>query len=260
MREMLDQGIGLGELGPLLEQDSPAPTAAPGLKSVGNQWQGYLVESLRAVEDYSAERLDALYNEACSLYTIDLITRNLVIPLLEQLGQRWDQRESGIAEEHFYSAWLRNKLGARLHHAQGAPKGRPLVLACLPQEQHELGLLLCALGVLEMGHRVIYLGANMPIRQIAPVSRHSHAIGILLAGREVTEPSDTLADITRLARAVEIPVFVGSHFVVQAEQELKQSGVIPLGNNLPLGLLLLETHLDGLAARLRSNSRTSKRQ
>lgn len=256
IQELLAQGLGLAAVAPLLDQPSPARSPGSpetmGLQSANPLWRGYLEETLRALEDFSGDRLDALYNEACALYPIDLVTSNLLIPVLEQLGFRWSRRETGIAEEHFFTAWLRNKLGARLHHSLTLPRGRPLILACLPHENHEIGLLLCALGVLSMGHKVIYLGASMPTRQIIHVSRASHAAAIVLAGRDAADPAPALEDIAWLAAQADSPVFVGSHFSTLYKPELLSAGAIPLGDNLALGLHLLESHLDALTSRRRS--------
>lgn len=244
LQELLAQGLSLADIAPLLEQDAISlPTEIPRSSRTDPTWQGYLQETLRALEDFSIERLDNLYNDACALYPIDLVTHRLLLPVMEQLGQRWDRRDSGIAEEHFFSAWLRNKLGARLHHGLWLPKGKPLILACLPHENHEIGLLLCALGILQMGHRVVYLGSNMPIRQIAHVSRATHAVGIILVGREVADPAPILADIDGLAAESAIPVFVGSHFAEQEQEAISAAGAIPVGDDLALGLRLIESHL-----------------
>jgi DNA-binding transcriptional MerR regulator len=137
LQELLAQGLSLADSAPLLQQEAGLAVEAGAdllealrLRQANPAWYGYLLETLRALEDFSSERLDKLYNEACALYPIDLVTRNLLIPVLEQLGLRWDKRDSGIAEEHFFSGWLRNKLGARLHHSMGLSRGRPLILAC----------------------------------------------------------------------------------------------------------------------------------
>lgn len=254
LRELLAQGLGLGEIAPLLEEDGPdagsrqpAPPAETPSQETGHwAWHGYLAETLRALEDFSTERLDGLYSEACAIYPIDIVTDNLLIPVLEEIGQRWDKRPSGIAEEHFLSAWLRNKLGARLHHAASLGRGPQLILACLPHENHEIGLLMFALLALQRGYRVIYLGANMPIRQIVHVVVHTQAHGVVLAGRSAENPGGVLADIAWLARSGPTPVFVGSHFSRQARQRLEEVGAVPLGDNLALGMRLLEMRLRGL--------------
>jgi DNA-binding transcriptional MerR regulator len=253
LQDLLAQGLGLGEIAALLAETASAlPSAtpqavAPTTPHPGSAWQGYLQETLTALEDFSTERLDNLYNEACALYPIDIVTDNLLLPVLERLGERWDKRPSGIAEEHFFTAWLRNKLGARLHHAANLPKGGYLILACLPNENHEIGLLVFALSALQRGYRIIYLGADMPTRQIVHVVRRVRALGIVLAGRQVRDPRSVLGDIGWLAGAVEVPVFVGSHFSNQVREPLQALGAIPLGDDMAVGMHLMEKRLHARA-------------
>jgi DNA-binding transcriptional MerR regulator/methylmalonyl-CoA mutase cobalamin-binding subunit len=242
LRALLDQGLGLAEIGPLLEQ---AVAARPVEPAPVSGWRGYLRTTLDAVEAFDQVSLDNLYNEACALYPIDLVTANLLIPVLDELGARWHARPSGIAEEHFFSAWLRNKLGARLHHASARLAGRPLVLACLPGEGHELGLLVFALGILDGARRVIYLGANMPLRQIVHVARRAHALGVVLAGRAMAEPAPVIEDIAWLARESGAPLFVGGQFSVTSSLELARAGAVPLGDDIARGLALIEARLAG---------------
>lgn len=245
LQDLLAQGLSLGEIVPLIAEEAPPRTmegATPPRVPL-TAWHGHLQETLHALEDFSTARLDNLYNEACALYPIDIVTEKLLIPALEQLGKRWDKRPSGIAEEHFFSAWLRNKLGARLHHAPSPEKGGQLILACLPHENHEIGLLLFALAALHRGHRIVYLGANMPTRQIVHVARHVHARGIVLAGREVDEPGPVLADIAWLTEASTLHVFVGSHFSAQNRDPLNAIDAIPLGEDLGAGMRIMESRL-----------------
>ncbi len=255
LRELLALGHGLAQAQLTLDaemtgQDIP-DGGAHGLSTstTGVEWASYIAETLRAIEDFSTDRLDLLYNEACAVFPIDLLTRNLLIPVLEQLGERWDARASGIAEEHFFSAWLRNKLGARLHHSLGQSRGRLLLLACIENESHEIGLLLFALGVLHRGYRVVYLGASLPTRQIIHVARKTHAAGIVLAGRDQPDAERVLADIAWLAKSSNAKVFVGSHFSTCMADALRQVEVTPLGDDIDAGLDRLDTTLTQRARR-----------
>jgi len=246
VQELLVQGMSLTEIAPVLDAASEAGIDVPVSRDLGPAWQGYLSETLSALESFSTDRLDGLYNEACALYPIDIVTEKLMLPVLEQLGLRWDKRPGGIAEEHFFSAWLRNKLGARLHHAAGLARGRQLILCCLPGEQHEVSLLLTALGVLQLGYRVIYLGVDMPLAQLLPVCRQTHAAGIILAGRGLLDPARLAANLTDIAMLVNnagVPVFVGGQYAVLMRSELRQVGAEPLGDNLMLGLRTIEAGL-----------------
>lgn len=247
--DLIAQGHSLASLGSIvdaerssgsrLEQDEHTAT----FMSQAADWDGYIVSSLSAIEHFSSEKLDKIYNEACGLYPIDLLTRRLLVPLLVSLGERWHVREAGVAEEHFFSAWLRNKLGARLHHSTGQLRGKLLVLACIQGEVHEIGLLLFALSVLQRGYRIVYLGANMPTRQVTHVAERAAAAAIVLAGRDRGDGDEALADIAWLIDACSIPVFVGSHFSSQARESLLAVGAIPLGSDIDAGLDMLDKRL-----------------
>jgi DNA-binding transcriptional MerR regulator/methylmalonyl-CoA mutase cobalamin-binding subunit len=249
VRELLEQGLGLGRIAARLAAESPSARAPADLDETSG-WPAHIAETLRALADFSTERLDRIYGEACALHPIDAVTTGLLIPVLERLGERWDKRPSGIAEEHFYSAWLRNKLGARLHHASSSARGKALILACLPGEGHEIGLLIFALVALRVGYRVIYLGANMPIRQIVHVAHHAQPAAIVLAGRPVPDPATILADIGWLAAEAGAPVCVGSHVSVQLASEIRALGALPLGDDILHGVRLLEHQHPAAQARM----------
>jgi DNA-binding transcriptional MerR regulator/methylmalonyl-CoA mutase cobalamin-binding subunit len=253
LQELIAQGLSLNMAAEALDS-APTLTSSNPVKSTPSEqsstnllpppaWQGYLNETLLALEDFSSERLDSLYNEACAIYTLDVVTENLLLPILVTLGGRWDKRVTGIAEEHFFSAWLRNKLGARLHHASGTAKGEQLILACLPHDLHEIGLLIFALAALQRGFRVVYLGANMPLRQLVHVARHTQAIAVVLVGRASQTPLPIIDDIQFLADQLAVPVFVGSHFSLQNHDALLTIGANPLGEHMVSGLTQLETRL-----------------
>ena len=91
--------------------------------------------------------LESVYNEALSHYPIKVVTERLIGPLLHELGERWVKDMGSIAEEHFFGFYLRNKLGARFHHRQRNAGGPRLLMACLPGERHEVGLLLLCAGL-----------------------------------------------------------------------------------------------------------------
>jgi DNA-binding transcriptional MerR regulator len=209
----------------------------------GGQWRVYLADLLRAVEAFSPRRLDAIYNEASSLYPLDLVSRNLIEPALEVLGERWNARTTGIAEEHFFSAWLRNKLGARLHHASARTRGPRLVVACVPGHRHEMGVLLFMLAALGRGFRVIYLGIDMPLESLPEVVERCGASGVVLAGGREPDREATISALGKLANRLSCPLFVGGSLSLDYERALNRDGVIPIGEQFALALHLVETRV-----------------
>ena len=208
-----------------------------------DQWKVYVSHVLDAVEAFSQTRLDAAYNEASSLYPIDLVSKNLIEPALKQLGDRWSVRETGIAEEHFFLAWLRNKLGARLHHEASNSNGSTIVVACLPGHRHEIGALLFSLAALGRGYQVIYLGADMPLEPLDAVVRRCGAKGVVLSGAKDGAPEELFRRVSELNDALPCPLFVGGEISVTHGESLVEAGVMPVGEQFSLALHLLTSRV-----------------
>ncbi|NNJ78507.1 MAG: MerR family transcriptional regulator [Xanthomonadales bacterium] len=199
-------------------------------------WKEYLNGMIAALVSFDEDRLEEIYNTALSLYPIGTVTQKLLTPLLIELGVRWEAGDGGVAEEHFFSFYLRNKLGARFHHRPRGNRGSVLLIAGLPGEHHELGLLLFALAAHENGYRVIPLGANMPLADLESVSRQKKPSAIILAG--AIEPSRrTLNDeLPKLVSKVSVPVTVGGLSSVYACDAIDKAGAVALGRDIDIGL------------------------
>ncbi|MFT5259976.1 MAG: DNA-binding transcriptional MerR regulator [Saprospiraceae bacterium] len=206
--------------------------------SLPGPWQSYLSALLQAVSDFSTEKLDSSYNEASSLYPIDLLTTHLIVPALEELGKRWKQDENSIAEEHYFSAWLRNKLGARLHHNASLATGPKLVVCCAPGHRHEMGALLFALSIMGRGYRVVYLGADMPLKSLEYIVNRSGAKAVVVAAGIGETPAALVRNLAKAGSQLKCPLFVGGSLSISYREELLEKSIIPLGEQLALA-----THL-----------------
>jgi len=191
---------------------------------------------LHAIEKFDEPALDNSYNDALSLYPVDIVNQRLTTPLLRLLGERWNLREAGIAEEHFFSVYLRNKLGTRIHHTNQRSHAPLLLLACLPGELHEIGLLFFALSAISSGYRVLILGASTPLQQIPLVLERKRCAGVVLSGS--AKPARGVIDkgLPELASHVSIPVFVGGKSAASHRKEIEAGGLICLGENISDGM------------------------
>jgi DNA-binding transcriptional MerR regulator/methylmalonyl-CoA mutase cobalamin-binding subunit len=230
---LTQQGMRISQIRPeMLETDVEAES-----REESDTWSAYLSGMVAAIIDFNEERLEAIYNEALSHYPIGIVTRNLLTPLLIELGLRWASQDGSIAEEHFFTFYLRNKIGARYHHrARSNNRGPCILLAGLPNEHHDIGLLLFALAAYQTGYQVIPLGANMPLDDLAYVAKKKHCSAILLSG--TIEPSDNTIT-TKLKNLVEsagMPVLVGGLSSVYACDDINRAGAEALGRNVEHGI------------------------
>ena len=122
-----------------------------------------LREALDELDEQAANHaLDRVLAE----FTLDAVLRDVVLPYLHELGERWERGESSIAQEHFASALLRGRL-LGLARGWGGGVGPVALLACAPGEPHDLGLICFGLALRARGWRITYLGADTPPRSLA---------------------------------------------------------------------------------------------
>jgi len=240
--ELLNQGISVSHVKPLLDQ-VPGQTVTPTASDDGDIWKSYQDTMLAAIERFDEQALDYAYNDALSLYPVDIVNHRLTTPLLRLLGERWKSRPTGVAEEHFFSVYLRNKLGTRIHHMIQRGNGPLLLLACLPGELHEIGLLFFALAAVNAGYRVLILGANTPLQQIPLVLDRKPCAGVILSSSSKPARGVVETELPDLTSRLGIPVFVGGKTAVSHQDKLEQSGAVCLGENIAAGLQLVNKTL-----------------
>jgi DNA-binding transcriptional MerR regulator len=233
--ELLGAGISIGQVRQRL--DSGRAVAGPETDDA-DAWHRYQDRMFLGITRFDEGALDAAYNDALSLYPVDVVTERLVKPLLRSLGERWQEREGGIAEEHFFATYLRNKLGARLHHLATQRHRYRLLAACLPGEHHELGLLLFCLAAASHGFGFVILGADTPLAQVAYAQDVAPCSAILLSGS--TAPGQAALDeLPRLVARAGVPVLVGGYAAVAHRSAILASGAVPLGADVHAALRLL---------------------
>jgi len=94
----------------------------------------------------------------------------VIYPFLNQIGVLWTTHKAMPAQEHFISNLIRQKIFAAIEKLPLAkPKAPKIVLFLLEDEDHEIGLLLANYIAREMGWRVYYLGAKVPMENIERV-------------------------------------------------------------------------------------------
>ena len=237
---LLDEGIAVSRVKEALRIAAEREIAPPSEDQ--GPWQQFQSDMLEAVASFDEVTLERTYNESMSLYPVEVVTR-LLLPLIDMLGERWMKSDTGIAEEHFFSVFMRNKLGARFHHRNLQNTGTKIVAACLPGEQHEFGLLLFALAANAHGYRIILLGSDMPLAPIPHVVKHSGSQAIVLTGAAEMVPQAIQQQLITLLEKTGLPVFVGGQASSRYRNEIEATGAIVVGEDLTVGLRTLKKHI-----------------
>ncbi|HEX7270930.1 MAG TPA: MerR family transcriptional regulator [Casimicrobiaceae bacterium] len=220
---LVERGMPVSRAREVLDSERAPDTPGEG------PWLGYLERMAAATARFDEPELDRIYDEALSLFPVDLVTRELLLPLLVRLGERWQDVPGGVAEEHFFSTYLRSKLGARLQHRMRYATGPRLLAACAPGEQHEIGLLLFAIEVQAAGMRVVVLGADTPLAEITHARWRSGCDGVVLSMSIEPAAGFSERDVSALAREAGVPVFVGGATAVRHRRAIAAAGAVALG-------------------------------
>ncbi len=235
---LMDRGVPIGRVRDLIDAEPAAvPTGAAG------HWRESLERMAAAIANFDEAELDRIYDEALSIYPVEQVTRGLLLPLLVHLGERWRGLAGGIAEEHFFSMYLRSKLGARLQHRMRYAVGPRVLASCAPGEQHEIGLLLFALQAHAAGLQTVLLGADTPLDEIVIARKRSASRAVVLSSS--LQPADGFlsGDLPRLVREAGCPVFVGGDTALSRRREISAAGATPLCVPVEEGVRLLKAQL-----------------
>jgi methanogenic corrinoid protein MtbC1 len=129
-----------------------------------------------------------------------------VLPLLHDLGDRWERGEASVAQEHFASHFLRGRL---LGLARGWDRGvgPRAVLACVPGEQHDLPLIVFGIALREHGWRVTFLGADVPIVTLSRTATALEPAAVVVSATQADTLAASLRELAAAGR--ELPMWLG---------------------------------------------------
>jgi MerR family transcriptional regulator, light-induced transcriptional regulator len=186
-------------------------------------------ELAEALEAFDEARAQAVIDRLLTSTTVDTLLREIVLPYLDDLGDRWERGAASVAQEHFASGVLRGRLLA-LARGWGMGMGPAAVLACLPEEQHDIGLVSFGLALRSQGWRIVYLGPNCPIDTVAETARLVDATLIVLSGVDAGRASGVTGALKELAARHTLAL--GGTAAAAVDAELEAAGVLALGGDV----------------------------
>jgi DNA-binding transcriptional MerR regulator/methylmalonyl-CoA mutase cobalamin-binding subunit len=119
-----------------------------------------------ALDRYDETGAQRIIERLFVAYTPVTVIRDVLLPYLRDVGERWAAGHLSVAQEHFASSFLHARL---LAMARGWDRGlgARVLLACAPGEQHTLGVIAFGVAMHALGWRVVYLGADTPMEMVA---------------------------------------------------------------------------------------------
>jgi MerR family transcriptional regulator, light-induced transcriptional regulator len=129
-----------------------------------------LNELVEKMMDLDMEGFEKIISEQITTKGIERTVIQVIFPFLEKTGILWQTGRISPVQEHLVSNVIRQKLIVGIETTVSHIKLDKTFLLFLPEgEHHELGLLFMYYLLKSRGARTIYLGANVPVKDVEHV-------------------------------------------------------------------------------------------
>jgi MerR family transcriptional regulator, light-induced transcriptional regulator len=153
----------------------------------------------RALDELDEPSAQATLDRLLADFTVETVLRDVLMPYLHELGVRWQQGIISVAQEHFASNVVRGRLTS-LARGWGEGNGPLAILACPPEELHDLALLVFGIVLNRNGWRVGYLGVSTPLDDVMSTATEMHPDLVVLAATTPERFARHAEELSRLAR------------------------------------------------------------
>ena len=183
LKEKSDEGMSIGEL------------AKIGRQQLLELAQRELVEALvepppserliadlsQALQEHDRVGFERKLNGALAVIPFEEALHRFLLPLQVHIGQLWHDEKLGVAQEHYASNQIKQKIFSAINQLRMVEEGPRIVVACPSQEWHEISALTAGYLCASRGCRVHYLGANLPIPELAKFCEQIRPSYVLLS-------------------------------------------------------------------------------
>ncbi len=129
-----------------------------------------IANCIEAIKVYDGKALETLLLKASTKMSQPQLIENLIVPLVYKVGDLWHDGFIRVANEHLASAVIRSFL-SNLIERHVPNDNAPIMVSATPRGQdHELGAMIASVVAASAGWKVVYLGPNLPVEEIAAVA------------------------------------------------------------------------------------------
>jgi MerR family transcriptional regulator, light-induced transcriptional regulator len=211
LREATDQGHPIGRLAPLGDGQLAALLEGSGNAPMQAACNAFVERILEAAQRFRSAECEQSLTLAIAMLPPPQLTRDVLQPLLQEVGDRWHRGELTIAQERMVSSSVRKHVSLLLGSYDRSAHRPAIVFATLPGERHELGLLMSAMICASQGYKVHYLGADLPADEIAHFTREVGAIAVAISVVLLDSAEGVPAQLDELSRNLGsgLPIWLG---------------------------------------------------
>ncbi|HNP24269.1 MAG TPA: MerR family transcriptional regulator [Panacibacter sp.] len=132
------------------------------------QQERVINELIRCMMEMELGQFEEVLNSYVHVRGIERTIMQIIFPFLERIGILWITNHINPAQEHLVSNIIRQKLVVGIETTVSHIKSDKTLLLFLPEgEHHELGLLFAWYLFKSRGVKILYIGADTPLKDVA---------------------------------------------------------------------------------------------
>ncbi len=137
------------------------------LSQVQAQQERIINELIQCMIELDMDSFEDTLNNYIMTRGIEKSITHIIFPFLEKIGILWITNHINPAQEHLVTNIIRQKLIVGIEKTGSQFQSNVSVLLFLPEgEHHELGLLFISYLLKSRGAKMLYLGANVPVKDL----------------------------------------------------------------------------------------------
>lgn len=180
-----------------------------------------------------------------SMFDLKTIFFEVFYPVLYEIGEAWYRGELRIATEHFASNFIRNILMNLLQAFPVYSAAPRILVGCAPEEFHEIAPLMLSVLLRREGYQVEFLGADLPVEDLAFYAEDASADMVILSASENHSARPLLKMQTLLNELPNKPIFgYGGRYFNDNLRLRKQMQGVFLGTTVDEGIQTVHNLLD----------------
>jgi methanogenic corrinoid protein MtbC1 len=222
--------LSTSELARLVDDDRAAQARrVPAQAAVRSDAGSSLIEeaALDRIRALDARGLDELLRRGAAVVGVPSFLEQTVAPLLRQIGEHWHAGRLSIATEHMASAVIEAFVVDAMR-AMAAPDGAPSVVVAAPAgSRHVIAASLAAAAAAADRWRVLFLGGDLPVSEIARAAIDGDARAVALSVVYTDDATGVLGDLRQLREDLpaDVLLIVGGRALLPHARALARSGI-----------------------------------
>ena len=238
-------GLSLRELEGLITADE-TDRASSARSNEGRQLRAscFLNLAMTAVTNLDMFELEEVLRRATMHLSTVVAIDEVIVPLLHEVGKKWECGEITPAHEHLGSAAVRRVL-AWMGASAVVPANAPVAVIGTPADQrHELGAKIAATTTSYESWKVIYIGSDLPAESIAIAARQAGARLVALSLIYPVDCPHLLEQLKRLRDTLtpETLLITGGNGANTHKEQLTEWGIRVMANLAEYRILLRSLH------------------